>query len=83
MRKSGFELAALFVLVCFFAACSGKTAGKAAGPGPAADTGEPCATECCCRTEDGYYIRHACTDKSECSATGGRCLAPDTARCRL
>ena len=71
----------LLATVLLVAGCT-KATTKAPGPGPAAERGEPCSTECCCRTEDGYYLRHACTTKGECSAEGGRCLEPDTARCR-
>jgi hypothetical protein len=63
-------------------ACSGKASNKAPGPGESEIKGEPCATKCCCRVEDGYYRRHGCTSEEACSAARGECLPADTARCR-
>ena len=83
MRKLGSTLQVLLAVQCLVvlvAGCSGKASGKA--PGPAVATGKPCETECCCRTQDGYYVRHDCTSAAECSESGGRCLAADTDRCR-
>jgi len=70
------------LLVLSMTGCSAKSSRKAPGPEKAEIKGVPCTTKCCCRTVDGYYRRHECTAEEACSAAGGECLAPDTARCR-
>jgi len=70
------------MLVACVLGCSGKASRKAPGPDESDTKGSPCLTKCCCRVEDGYYRRHDCTSEDACSAAGGECLPPDTARCR-
>jgi hypothetical protein len=68
--------------VVALSSCSGAKSRKAPGPADSEARGEPCHTECCCRTVDGYYHRFACTTKVECESQAGECREPDASRCR-
>ena len=82
VRRGGFVALGSALLLASVLGCSGKASQKAPGPDQAKTKGEPCATQCCCRVEDGYYRRHDCTSEQACAAAGGECLAADTDRCR-
>jgi hypothetical protein len=72
----------LIGVLAFVGGCSGAKSRKAPGPADSETKGSPCTTECCCRSDDGYYRRHQCLGAADCAAIGGECLEAATPRCR-